>query len=59
MKAHQNEGKSFVYFASMQDLRGSKMFGGRHDKNEDIVNEKWDFIINDEAHEGTQNGFRL
>ena len=30
------------------------MFGGRHDKNEDIVNEKWDFIINDEAHEGTQ-----
>jgi superfamily II DNA or RNA helicase len=54
VKAHQNEGKSFVYFASMQDLRGSKMFGGRHDKNEDIVNEKWDFIINDEAHEGTQ-----
>ena len=43
-------GKNFVYFASIQDLRGSERF----DKNHDILGEDWDFVIVDEAHEGTQ-----
>lgn len=44
----------YIYFASMQDLRGSAHVGGNFDKNNDIFNAQWDFIIVDEAHEGTQ-----
>lgn len=46
-------GKKFVYFASIQDLRGSSKVGGRHDKNDDVFNLAWDLVIVDEAHEGT------
>lgn len=58
------EQKPFVYFASMQDLRGSKRvvsddsskshFHG-HDKNDEIFDTNWDMLIVDEAHEGTQS----
>lgn len=45
----------FIYFASMQDLRGSKAFGGKvGDKNELIKDISWSLVIIDEAHEGTQ-----
>ncbi len=44
----------YIYFASMQDLRGSELVGGNFDKNNDIFSTQWDFIIVDEAHEGTQ-----
>ena len=44
----------FVYFASLQDLRGSSAVGGKFDKNEFIFLLDWDFVIIDEAHEGTQ-----
>lgn len=45
----------FVYFASLQDLRGSEMAGGKAgDKNEELFNTTWDLVIIDEAHEGTQ-----
>lgn len=47
--------KPFVYFASIQDLRGSKVFGGIvADKNEIMTKIPWDLVIIDEAHEGTQ-----
>ena len=45
---------NYVYFASMQDLRGSAQVGGNFDKNNELFGAKWDFIIVDEAHEGTQ-----
>ena len=45
--------KKFVYFASMQDLRGSESVGGKFDKNDEIFLTKWDFVVIDEAHEGT------
>lgn len=45
---------SFVYFASMQDLRGSEAVGGSFDKNSEIFTTEWDLIIVDEAHEGTR-----
>ena len=45
--------KKFVYFASMQDLRGSDAVGGKFDKNNTIFKLNWDFVIVDEAHEGT------
>ncbi|MDE5740801.1 MAG: DEAD/DEAH box helicase family protein, partial [Bacteroidaceae bacterium] len=44
----------YVYFASMQDLRGSELVGGNFDKNNEIFSNPWDLIIVDEAHEGTQ-----
>ena len=44
----------FIYFVSIQDMRGSEIVGGKYDKNEEIFNIDWDFIIIDEAHEGTQ-----
>jgi len=46
-------GKKFVYFASLQDLRGSVRVGGNFDKNDDVFDLEWDFVIVDEAHEGT------
>lgn len=55
VKELENSGKKYVYFASIQDLRGSKYVGGKvGDKNEDLFNTKWDLVIIDEAHEGTQ-----
>ena len=47
-------GDHFTYFASMQDLRGSKRVGGKFDKNKAVFDMDWDLIIYDEAHEGTQ-----
>lgn len=44
----------YIYFASMQDLRGSELVGGNFDKNDEIFETPWDFIIVDEAHEGTE-----
>ena len=47
--------KPFIYFASIQDLRGSEIFGGKVSaKNELIAEINWDLVIIDEAHEGTQ-----
>ena len=48
------QGKKYVYFASMQDMRGSKEVGGKFDKNNEIFSTTWDLVIVDEAHEGTQ-----
>ena len=48
------KGSKYVYFASMQDLRGSEQVGGKFDKNNDIFKTEWDFVIVDEAHEGTK-----
>lgn len=47
-------GKNFIYFASIQDLRGSKEAGGKFTKNEEVFDLDWDFVVIDEAHEGTQ-----
>ncbi|MCQ2608329.1 MAG: Eco57I restriction-modification methylase domain-containing protein [Bacteroidales bacterium] len=45
-------GHNYVYFASVQDLRGSEIAGGKYDKNSDLFEINWDFVIVDEAHEG-------
>ena len=49
-----DKGGKYVYFASMQDLRGSEQVGGKFDKNNELFSAKWDFVIVDEAHEGTK-----
>ena len=55
LETRAKQGKcKYVYFASMQDLRGSELVGGNFDKNDEVFSTPWDFIIVDEAHEGTQ-----
>ena len=44
----------YVYFASIQDLRGSTAVGGKYDKDYDVFENRWDFVVIDEAHEGTK-----
>ena len=48
------KGDKYVYFASMQDMRGSELVGGKFDKNNEVFSTIWDYLIVDEAHEGTQ-----
>ena len=59
LKNLSDAGTPFVYFASMQDLRGSKIVGGKFDKNLGVFSMDWDLIIYDEAHEGTQTEIGL
>ncbi len=54
LERYAKRGIPFAYFASMQDLRGSKVVGGNFHKNEAVFSMDWDCIIYDEAHEGTQ-----
>lgn len=49
--------KPYVFFASLQDLRGSELVGGKQgDKNRELFGNDWNLVIVDEAHEGTQTG---
>ena len=48
------DGLHYVYFASMQDLRGSELVGGNFDKNNEVFATPWNLVIVDEAHEGTK-----
>lgn len=43
-------------FLSLQDLKGSKFFGGNYDKLRWIAELEWDLLIIDEAHEGIDTG---
>lgn len=45
--------KPFIYFASVQDLRGSSAVGGKFNKNDTVFDTVWDCCVVDEAHEGT------
>ena len=48
-------GKHFLYFASVQDLRGSaRVKADGYKKNDAVFDMDWDLIVVDEAHEGTQ-----
>ena len=51
-----SEGKAnYIYFASIQDLRGSwDKATGKYKKNQDVFETDWDLLIVDEAHEGTK-----
>lgn len=56
LKAYTDKDPDFryIYFASLQDIRGSKKVNKKSslDKNNEIFKEKWDLLIIDEAHEG-------
>jgi len=64
ISTHIKNNKPFVYFASLQDLRLSKIVvedkcsGSRargFKKNYEVFGTIWDMLIVDEAHEGTQS----
>ena len=52
--AKKDASSHYVYFASMQDLRGAQLAGGKFNKNAGIFKADYDLLIVDEAHEGTQ-----
>ncbi|MGM8365608.1 Eco57I restriction-modification methylase domain-containing protein [Virgibacillus sp. W0181] len=43
---------SQITFISLQDLKGAKFAGGRHEKLEWVAGLDWDVLVIDEAHEG-------
>ena len=43
-RAKQGQCK-YVYFASMQDLRGSELVGGNFDKNNEVFATAWDLSL--------------
>lgn len=52
--AKKDPSAHYIYFASMQDMRGAQLAGGKFDKNAAIFKADYDLLIIDEAHEGTQ-----
>ncbi len=48
--------KPLITFLSLQDLKGSKYFGGNYDKLRWVADLEWDLLIIDEAHEGIDTG---
>jgi len=48
--------KPLITFLSLQDLKGSKFFGGNYDKLRWVADLAWDLLIIDEAHEGIDTG---
>ena len=55
VKAREKRGwepMKMICFMSLQDLKGSKYFGGNFEKHRYVANAKWDLLVIDEAHEG-------
>ena len=48
--------KPLITFLSLQDLKGSKYFGGNYNKLSWVADLEWDLLIIDEAHEGIDTG---
>ena len=44
--------KNCIEFVSLQDLKGSRFFGGSYDKLGEVAKLTWDLLVIDEAHEG-------
>lgn len=54
--AIEGHDKPMITFLSLQDLKGSKYFGGSHDKLRWVADLDWDLLVIDEAHEGIDTG---
>lgn len=48
----ENGTNKMIAFVSLQDLKGSKPFGGTHEKNYWLKDTDWDILVIDECHEG-------
>lgn len=54
-KENKENGCHYIYFASVQDLRGHEKGTKKwKDNNQSVFETEWDLVIFDEAHEGTQ-----
>lgn len=51
-KSNPDNDYKFIYFTSLQNLKGSVFFGGEHKKLKEIKLTDWDLLVIDEAHEG-------
>jgi type II restriction enzyme len=51
---HLDEDPRMVEFLSLQDLKGSRYFGGDYDKLKHVALLDWDLLVVDEAHEGIE-----
>lgn len=51
-RKHVDGDPRIIEFVSLQDLKGSKYFGGPFDKLKHIADANWDLLVIDEAHEG-------
>ena len=49
---HDADEVKLIEFVSLQDLKGSKYFGGDFDKLAEVADTTWDILVVDEAHEG-------
>ena len=47
----EDEDAKQIAFISLQDLKGSKFFGGEYNKLKWVADLDWDLVIIDEAHE--------
>lgn len=52
VSAHVDQDPRIVEFVSLQDLKGSRYFGGVHNKLRHVADFEWDLLVIDEAHEG-------
>lgn len=52
MRSDMSKDYKCITFLSLQDLKGSKYFGGKFDKLKEIGQIEWDVLVIDEAHEG-------
>ena len=44
-KTFKKDKKHYIYFASIQDLLGSKIAGGKFDKNDEVFNIDWNIAM--------------
>ena len=44
--------EKMIEFISLQDLKGSRYFGGSYEKLKEVADLEWDLLVIDEAHEG-------
>ena len=51
-REHQDQDPRIIEFVSLQDLKGSRYFGGSYPKLKHIADFDWDLLVIDEAHEG-------
>ncbi|MFZ2577959.1 MAG: Eco57I restriction-modification methylase domain-containing protein [Lactococcus hircilactis] len=47
-----DDNAKLIEFISLQDLKGSRYFGGAYDKLKEVADLEWDLLVIDEAHEG-------
>ena len=51
-KSLVKEDHKCIEFVSLQDMKGSILFGGQYNKLGEVANMEWDILVIDEAHEG-------